>query len=89
MEGVEVSGDYILLNEDGENVRIVNSKTGETIATMPASTLTGSNTGEIIATLPNYTEGEETEPVSDEQIAQSLIQAMEDEKTILEEMTTG
>ncbi|XP_076074095.1 uncharacterized protein LOC143045462 [Mytilus galloprovincialis] len=84
IDGMEVSRDYILLNEEGGNVRIVDSKTGETIATMPASALTdSSSSGEIIATIPpNYTEVEES--VSDDQIAQSLIQAIEEGNTIVE-----
>lgn len=83
LESVEVSGDYVLLNEDGENVRIIDSTTGETIATMPASSLTESATGEIIASLPEtFTEVPVAETVSEDQISQSLIQSIDGENNV-------
>lgn len=49
LEGVQVTDDYVVITDSGDNMKILNSKTGETLAMMPLSTI---NDGGQIVTLP-------------------------------------
>lgn len=49
LEGVQVTDDYVVITDSGDNMKILNSKTGETLAMMPLSTI---NAGGQIVTLP-------------------------------------
>ncbi|XP_061191303.1 transcription factor E4F1-like [Saccostrea echinata] len=49
LEGVQVTDDYVVITDSGDNMKILNSKTGETLAMMPISTI---DDGGQIVTLP-------------------------------------
>jgi hypothetical protein len=49
LEGVQVTDDFVVITDADENMKILNSKTGETLAMMPISTI---NDGGQVVTLP-------------------------------------
>lgn len=68
LEGVQVTDDYVVITDSEDNMKILNSKTGETLAMMPISTI---NDGSQIVTLPiadNQIEAVAMAPSSDGEI---------------------
>lgn len=68
LEGVQVTDDYVVITDSEDNMKILNSKTGETLAMMPISTI---NDGSQIVTLPiadNHIEAVAMAPSSDGEI---------------------
>lgn len=76
LEGVQVTEDYVVVTDADENMKILDSRTGETIAMMPISSIADSDNHIVTMTTDNQIEAVAMAPVEvSDSIQEALIAA--------------
>lgn len=85
LEGVQVTDDYVVVTDADENMKILDSRTGETIAMMPLSSIADSDNHIVTMTTDNEIEAVAMAPV---EVSDSIQEAMIAASVVEEQVET-